>query len=450
MRNNLCRRFCAFLLCILVFGSAFMSSAAALEDPNIDATAAILVNPDTGMVLYEKNADEKKFPASTTKIMTALLVLENANLDDVVTAEEVDFENVAADASNADIKVGEQVKVLDLLYCLMLPSANEAANMLARHVGGSVKDFADMMNAKAAELGCTGTHFVNPNGLHDPEHYTTARDLLTITEAAMEDETFAEIVNTAQKTISKTNMHDARKIFTTNQLIYSSFQPWFNQYCKGVKTGHTSEAGNCLVCYAEKGKSRLFSVVLGCKDAPDTSTVAMSFTETNDLLDWGYTNFVSTTLAKKGDSLAKVKVRLSTDTDELVLTTKNDLVASIPKDITAEDMTATPTIPENKNAPIKEGDVIGSLTYSYNGVDYGTVELVAPYDVEMSKVLFYADKLEHFFASPIFKIILVAVVIFLVLYVAFNLAFGRARRRKQRRSTRSRYENSNYDRRRRK
>ena len=112
-------------------------SSAVLEDPKIDATAALLVNPNTGMVLYEKNADEQRFPASTTKIMTALLVLENANLDDIVTAEKVDFENVSWDASNADIKEGEQVKVLDLLYCLMLPSANEAANMLARHVRGT-------------------------------------------------------------------------------------------------------------------------------------------------------------------------------------------------------------------------------------------------------------------------------------------------------------------------
>lgn len=419
---------------------------AVLEDPKIDATAALLVNPNTGMVLYEKNADEKRYPASTTKIMTALLVLENAKLDDVVTAEKVDFENVSWDASNADIKEGEQVKVLDLLYCLMLPSANEAANMLARHVGGSIEGFADMMNAKAEELGCTGTHFVNPNGLHDPNHYTTARDLYTIAHAAMQDETFAEIAKTAVKTISKTNMHDSRKVFTTNQLIFSSYQPWFYGWCNGIKTGHTAEAGNCLVAYADQRDSELYSVVLGCADAPDSSTVAKSFTETKRLFEWGYDNFKSKTLAKQGNSITSTKVRLSTDTDELVLTAKRDLVASVPKNLDVEDMEATPTVPKSVDAPIKAGDVIGSMTYSYAGTVYGTVELIALHDVELSKVLYYADKLENFFKGSVFKILLVVLLVFVILYILFNLTFGRMRRRKQRRMMRSR--GSRYNRRR--
>ena len=138
-------------------------TAAAANAPALDATAALLVSPESDMVLYEKNADEKRYPASTTKIMTALLTLENvSDLSVVVTAEASDFENVTSDSSNAGIKVGEQVTVKDLLYALMLPSANEAAYMLARHVGGSWEQFVDMMNERAAELGCTGTHFCNP------------------------------------------------------------------------------------------------------------------------------------------------------------------------------------------------------------------------------------------------------------------------------------------------
>ncbi|MDO4270502.1 MAG: D-alanyl-D-alanine carboxypeptidase family protein [Eubacteriales bacterium] len=431
-------------------GTQDATTSGGLADPQIDATAALLVNPDTGMVLYEKNADEKRYPASTTKIMTALLTLEHADLADTVTAEEVDFEGVAADASNADIKVGETVTVKDLLYAIMLPSANEAANMLARHVGGSVEGFVEMMNAKAEELGCKGTHFMNANGLHDPEHYTTARDLLIITQAVMQDETFTNIVDTVQYRMAATNMHQERIIYTTNQLIFSSFQPWYYAYCKGVKTGHTSEAGNCLVSYAVRGKARLYSVVLGCADAPDSSTVAKSFTSTSQLFDWGFTNFVSKTLAKKGDEITRVKIELSTDTDELVLTAQNDLVASIPKNLELEDLDATPTVPESRKAPVKAGDVIGSLTYSYAGVEYGTVQLVALNDVEMSQVLYYADKLENFFKSSVFKIVLVVLAIFIVLYILFNLTFGGMRRRKQRKNMRSRYENANYQRRRRK
>ena len=149
------------------------TTAGGLADPLIDATAALLVNADTGMVLYEKNADERRYPASTTKVMTALLTLEHVeDLEEIVTAQESDFENVTADSSNADIKVGEQVRVIDLLYALMLPSANEAAYMLARHVGGSYEEFVNMMNARAQELGCTGTHFSNPCGLHADDHYS--------------------------------------------------------------------------------------------------------------------------------------------------------------------------------------------------------------------------------------------------------------------------------------
>ena len=193
------------------------TTAGGLADPLIDATAALLVNADTGMVLYEKNADERRYPASTTKVMTALLTLEHVeDLEEIVTAQESDFENVTADSSNADIKVGEQVRVIDLLYALMLPSANEAAYMLARHVGGSYEEFVNMMNARAQELGCTGTHFSNPCGLHADDHYSTARDLLLISQAAMQDETFVTIAETAQYRMPATNMHDSRIIFTTS------------------------------------------------------------------------------------------------------------------------------------------------------------------------------------------------------------------------------------------
>ncbi len=420
-----------------------------LEDPLIEATAAMLVNPDTGMILYEKHADEKRYPASTTKIMTAIVTLENVPLADTVTAEASDFEHVTADSSNADIKEGETLTVEDLLYALMLPSANEAAYILARHVGGTWENFVDMMNAKAEDLGCTGTHFSNPCGLHQDDHYTTARDLLKMTEYAMKDDTFKEIVNTAQHRMAKTNIHPERLIFTTNQLTYSTYQPWAYAYCTGVKTGHTSQAGNCLVASAEKGKGKLYSIVLGCEDATAATYVAKSFIETKRLFEWGFKNFETKTLIKRGDTVTDIEVRLSADTDRLTLTAKNDLVVSVPKDVELEDMDSKSTVPESKDAPVKAGDVVGSLTYSYEGVDYGTVELVALTDVELSQVLYYADKLENFFKSTIFKGALVVLGVFFLLYIVFNLTIGSFRRRKQKHDMQSRYDNSNFQRRRR-
>ena len=427
-------------------------TALASNSPALDATAALLVSPDSGMVLYSKNADQKRYPASTTKIMTALLTLENvSNLDETVTSEAVDFENVTADSSNAGILLGEQVTVRDLLYALMLPSANEAAYMLARHVGGSWEQFVDMMNDRAAELGCTGTHFCNPCGLHEEDHYTTAHDLYLIAKEAMTDVTFRDIVSTVQHRMAKTNLHEERIIYTTNQLIFSSFQPWSYANCLGIKTGHTSQAGNCFVGYAEYGDAKLFSVVLGCSDSSkEYPSVAASFTDTKKLCQWGFETFTSKTLARQGEEVTYTKVKLSTDTNQLLLTAKADVVALLPKDLDVKALELVEDIPEEVKAPVKAGDPIGTATYRYNGTDYGTVELVALNDISRSTVLFYADKLSTFFQSMVFKILLLAAAAFFILHIFTGLVFGGVRRRRRRRSSRSRYNDSTYQRRHRK
>lgn len=426
-------------------------TALASNSPALDATAALLVSPDSGMVLYSKNADQKRYPASTTKIMTALLTLENvSNLDETVTSEAVDFENVTADSSNAGILLGEQVTVRDLLYALMLPSANEAAYMLARHVGGSWEQFVDMMNDRAAELGCTGTHFCNPCGLHEEDHYTTAYDLYLIAKEAMKDVTFRDIVSTVQHRMAKTNLHEERIIYTTNQLIFSSFQPWSYANCLGIKTGHTSQAGNCFVGYAEYGDAKLFSVVLGCSDSSkEYPSVAASFTDTKKLCQWGFENFTSKTLARQGEEVTYTKVKLSTDTNQLLLTAKADVVALLPKDLDVKELELVEDIPEEVKAPVKAGDPIGTATYRYNGTDYGTVELVALNDISRSTVLFYADKLSTFFQSMVFKILLLAAAAFFILHIFTHILFGGVRRRRNRRKMRSRYNDADYQRRRR-
>lgn len=404
------------------------------------------------MILYEKNARERRFPASTTKIMTALVTLEHcSDLEATVEVLEEDFEGVAADASKAGFKVGEVVRILDLLYGLMLPSGNEAANVLARYVAGSVDGFVGMMNARAAELGCEGTHFVNPNGLHDDNHYTTAYDLYLIAREAMQHETFAEIANTAQKTLPATNLQAERKVYTTNMLIFNRSYDSYYAYCKGIKTGYTSQAGYCLVSTAERKGSQLISVVLGCERGE--KTYYSSFYETRRLFEWGYENFTYKTLLEQNEQIKSIGVRLSTQSDQVVLIAKNEVAATVPIDVEPGDMERVYDVPDTVDAPIRAGDKLGTVTLQYNGVTYGETDLVALNDITMSEVLYYADKLENFFRSPLFRVGLLVLVVLLILYIfayimrARNLRARRTRRSRQRRL--EQYEREDAERRRR-
>lgn len=435
--NAIMRRTAALFFALILFFPILCVPAFALDDPDIQATAAYLADPETGMVLYQKNADEKRYPASTTKIMTALIVLENANLDDMVTSTEEDFATIEPGSSNAGIKVGETMSVHDLLYCLMLPSANEAATILARHVAGSLDAFVQMMNERAAQIGCENTHFANCNGLHNPDHYTTAHDLYRIAAEAMKNETFAEIANTAQKTIQATNLQPERKVYTTNYLTLRKSDPTYYSYCKGIKTGHTSQAGYCLVAAAEKKGGMLLSVVMGCEQP--TGQLAKSFSETKRLFEWGFSNFVTKELVAKDESIQEIPVRLSTEADSVVVKTADSLSAIVPKDLEIEQLDKQLELPEDQCAPITEGQVLGKMTVSYDGTTYGTVDLVATNDVSLSQVLYYADKLENFFRSNFFKTSVLVLIVLFFGILACRLVRMQNRKRRKQESIRNRY-----------
>lgn len=439
------RHVTALLTVLLCISLLCIPTAQAISDPNVQAEAVYLGDPITGMPLYEKNAEARRYPASTTKIMTALVVLDNVqDLDQKVTVLPEDFNGVPSDGSKAGFVVGEEVPVIDLLYGLMLPSGNEAANTLARFVGGSVSGFVEKMNARATDLGCTDTHFVNPHGLHDDNHYTTAHDLFRITQEAMKNETFALIVNTAQKNLSVTNKvseHQHGKnlyILTTNQLILSRNSPLFYGYAKGVKTGHTSQAGYCLVAAAEKKKAKLISVMLGC-ERPQGEPYPVSFAETKQLFQWAYENYTSKMLIEEGAEIEQVPIRLSAQTDSLMLVAGNNLEATIPKDLTLEDFEKTLSIKQDIVAPITKGDKLGTLTLSRDGVTYGTVDLLALSDVSMSEVLYYAYLLENFFSTPFFKVLLVILILLFILYIALYIIRIRRKRMRRQQMMRSKH-----------
>lgn len=241
--------------------------------PTLQARAAILIDAETGQVLYAKNAHQKLPPASLTKIMTAMIVLERCRLDDTVKASQ---RAVNTQPSSMHLRVGEEVTVRDLLYALMLRSANDAAIALAEHTAGSVEAFAQLMNAKAQEIGATNTHFVNPHGLHHPQHHSTAYDLALITRYAMANETFREIVKTRSYIVTRSlNQED---LWMVNKAKFLQQYP----YAEGVKTGYTNHAGFCFAGAASKEGRRLITVVL---NSPQRETDTMALME-HGFNDW--------------------------------------------------------------------------------------------------------------------------------------------------------------------
>lgn len=370
--------------------------ARALTDPAIDASAALLVEPKSGTVLYELNADETRYPASTTKIMCALVVLEHADLSDQVTVEEGDLDALTPDSSVAGFKPGEVLTVEQLLYGLLLPSGNDAAYILARAVGGSTEAFVQMMNDRAAELGCTGTHFVNPCGLHDPDHYTTARDLIKMTEAAMENEEFARIVATPSFDLPATNVQPARTLYNTNLLINGNSSLYYEP-ARGVKTGNTDEAGRCLVGAAEQDGVTLYSVALGCADG----AVPASLTETRRLFEWAYSEWAVRDVVSADSEVETVEVSDAHLDEELEIETADGLSCLLPQDADLSAVTVTYDLPDTFTAPYERGDVVGTATYELDGRTLGEVELVAANDVDLSALALMRNAALAVIGSPV-------------------------------------------------
>lgn len=252
--------------------------------PGIVGESAILIEPDTGTVLYKKDPDSKRYPASITKIMTALLTLENCKMDEEVVYSKKNISSLTIEDSNIECKVGEKMKVKDCLYALMLSSANETATALAEHISGSTEDFAELMNQRAKEIGVTGTHFANANGLHDDNHYVTASDMAKIMAEAIKYPAFLDVIHSTTYTIPANNKRKEPYQSVQRHMMLFPTSQYYDADVIGGKTGYTDQAGKCLVTYAKRGNVSLISVVL--KSEGDTV-----FVDTKKLLDYGFDNF---------------------------------------------------------------------------------------------------------------------------------------------------------------
>ena len=368
------------LIFLIIFPFIPISSANQVsESPSVSAESYFIIDNRTNKILYSKDENKKMYPASTTKILTAILVLENSNLDDVVTASYDAIMSVPEGYSSAKIQIGEQLTVEQLLELLLVPSANDAANVLAEHIGGTMDSFVAMMNTKINELGLANTHFTNVYGLHDENHYTTARDLALMMKYCLKNDTFRKISGQASCAIPATNMYGTRSYNSTNELLISSNKNYY-EYLTAGKTGFTSQAKECLVSSAYRDDLELICVVLGSTNR---------FADTKTLHEYVYSNYSIKNIVNENDSISTISVSNATEA------TKNlDLLVteSIPALVTNNDSIAeiTPEIVLNKNisAPIEEGAILGTVKYTINGVSY-TTDLVASHTVEKSKIDIY-------------------------------------------------------------
>lgn len=441
------RRFFALFLSLLLTLCLYMPSMAAGEDVGeweVLAKAALLADPDTGEILYARNIHDKLYPASLTKVMTALLVIEAVDegriaMDTVLTASESAISNLPDDGSNAGIKVGEELTVEQLLHCILVVSANEACDILAEGISGSVEDFVARMNERAAELGCENTHFMNTNGLQSVEHYTSAWDMYLITREARTHDVFLRICNTKFYEVPPTNVNPSpRKYYTTNYLISTARNAdYLYKGANGVKTGSTSDAGYCLVATAERGERVLLSVVLGAERVTreDGTKDTQSFSETIRLFDYGFDGFQRAVILDTLELIDEVSVTLSQEQNTVKVHPAESIERLIPSDITVEDITRTVTFhAESVEAPVQKGQVLGTVTLSYGDTVYATVDLLADEDVSASRLLVFQRDMLEFLGSAKFKIGAAAAagVILLILVLVLALRSRRGRRDRRR------------------
>ena len=270
----------------IIFNICNYNLAIEQKDINIYSPSALIIERSTLDIIYEKNAYKKMYPASLTKIMTAIITLENCNLTDKAIVNKTALESIPEGYSVAHLVENEQLTIEELLNLLLIASSNDAANVLAEHVAGSIESFSYMMNVKAKKIGCINTRFVNPSGIHDINHYSTAFDLALIANYAMNNDIFRSIVTKTSYTLNTTNKSNSRFFYNTNELVNSNSSYYF-KYCIGIKTGYTNYAGECLISCAKKDDLEFISVVLNC------NTPSQRFTDSIKLLNFAINNFSS-------------------------------------------------------------------------------------------------------------------------------------------------------------
>ena len=428
----------------------------AVSDLELDVKAAILFDISTETMVYASNPDQRLYPTGLTAILTCLLALEHGDLSEMVEVNYAIIELTPGDATNANLVAGELISLKDLLYCIMLNSAVDAALTVADHIGGTLDDFVVMMNEKARELGCTNSNFTNPTGLHDPNHYSTARDLLRITQEALKNETFREIYSTVTHKIEATNKSDERSLLTTNFMTSGGMEgAYYDERVEGGKTGYTSDAGRCLMVCAQENNIQYVGIILGAKteyasDEPDNTTIVNMghFAEMVKLLTHGFNNFKSTCVVSSEMIVGQYPVKQGEN--YVPVRPSQDVYCVLPTDASYDIFRLESTVGDSLQAPLRAEQTIGSVRIWYGNMCIGNVDLIAAADVavDMGRPAdddrINAEKNEQMMqllgiVIVILLVILGLAVLLLVISYARNAARRAARKaRRRRRKNRTR------------
>lgn len=405
-------------------------------DLSINAEACILIDAETGVVIYEKNSHEVLYPASITKIMTVLLACEEGNMSDTVVHSENAVFGIGEGSSHIGMDVGEEVNFEDALYGILLESANEVCMAVAEHIDGTVEKFVDRMNEKAAELGCKDTHFANPHGYHDDNHYTTCYDMALITKAAVHNDEFLKIFSTVDHTIPPTNKNVERYLHNKDKMMRPT-SPYYYENIIGGKTGFHDQALNTLVSYAGKDDVRLISVVM--KD----NGAALAYEDSANLLDYGFSLYENKSLVSSDAYSGEIPV-IQNYKDKVYqlgnisLKLDGDFSAKVPSFVDASQVSVKPQLDENIQAPVEVGTTVGVLDVYYGDYLLGKANIVAATGIDAvpESDLEHQERMENLkaFAIKALKIVGIVIVVIFVLIIILKLYFkirgGRRRRKK--------------------
>ena len=428
-----------FALTLLLSASVCgVSAVSYANDLDIKSKSVLLVSMDTGQTVFERNADEKMYPASTTKIMTYIIAYENIpNIEEArieIKKPIIDkLRNTGSSMAFLSDHVGEKVSGKDLLYSLMVPSGNDAAMVLADYVGnGDVKVFVDKMNAKAKELGCQNTHFANPDGLHNKDHYTTARDLLIITEYALTLPNFETISNTDRYKCEG----DDTSLVTTNGLIDSNSEYYYT-YAKGIKTGTTDEAGRCLVTTASADGQSYILILLGAPYKEGVQEDYFTFTDAANLFRWCLVQLKLEPITSRETPMCEAALKYVMNKETIQLYPEHDVRAVVPEAMNEGNLEYEYDLPEFLEAPLKKGETVGTASVYYKDPKTGekqllqTVNLVTGESVDRSIAKTVWDVFHTILKSYWFPILIGVIVLVVVIYL-IAASIHRKRKRKRR------------------